>query len=201
METRRQLALQRKAEEEKTRAAEQERKQKEDADRRKREREENTDKRPLKGLKKVSCFSSRRLDTNERRSLRTTLQRSGKLPWSLRRSKKSRNLHQKTASHRAISRLARATYRAPQAKREAHTNTLRNSLRSPLLPHLYRSPPRSQRRRLAILNPRPRKAKARQQTWTTCNQRSFFSRKWPTAQTRKSMPPRPASPRLSLARA
>lgn len=57
MDHRRQLALQRKAEEEKAKAAEQERKMKEDADRRKREREEHTEKRPLKGstfTKKVS---------------------------------------------------------------------------------------------------------------------------------------------------
>ena len=49
MENRRQLALQRKAEEEKTRALEEERKIKEEAERRKREREEPTDKRPLRG--------------------------------------------------------------------------------------------------------------------------------------------------------
>ncbi|RDB29549.1 hypothetical protein Hypma_015535 [Hypsizygus marmoreus] len=48
MENRRQVAIQRKAEEERTRAQEQERKLKEEGERRKREREENTDKRPLK---------------------------------------------------------------------------------------------------------------------------------------------------------
>lgn len=55
MENRRQLAIQRKAEEEKARTQEQERKLKEEGERRKREREENTDKRPLKptGSKKV----------------------------------------------------------------------------------------------------------------------------------------------------
>lgn len=55
MENRRQLANQRKVEEEKTRAQEEERKLKEEGERRKREREENTDKRPLRmaGGKKV----------------------------------------------------------------------------------------------------------------------------------------------------
>ncbi|KAJ7597027.1 hypothetical protein C8J56DRAFT_817242 [Mycena floridula] len=48
MEQRRQLAMQRRAEEEKAKAQDQERKLREDAERRKREREENTDKRPLK---------------------------------------------------------------------------------------------------------------------------------------------------------
>lgn len=54
MENRRQLALQRKADEEKSRLIEEEKKIKEEGERRKREREENTDKRPLKaGPKKV----------------------------------------------------------------------------------------------------------------------------------------------------
>lgn len=48
MESRRQLALQRKAEEEKAKALEEDRKMKEETERRKREREEHTDKRPLK---------------------------------------------------------------------------------------------------------------------------------------------------------
>ena len=48
MENRRQLAMQRKADEEKARAQEEERKIKEEAERRKREREEYTDKRPLR---------------------------------------------------------------------------------------------------------------------------------------------------------
>jgi hypothetical protein len=62
MENRRQLAIQRKAEEEKARTQEQERKLKEEGERRKREREENTDKRPLKvtgGGKKVMLKSRR----------------------------------------------------------------------------------------------------------------------------------------------
>ncbi len=55
MENRRQLVLQKKAEEEKARAVEQEKRLKEEAERRKREREEHTDKRPLKPtVKKVS---------------------------------------------------------------------------------------------------------------------------------------------------
>lgn len=48
MESRRQLALQRKAEEEKARILDEERKMKEDAERRKKEREGNTEKRALK---------------------------------------------------------------------------------------------------------------------------------------------------------
>ncbi|PFH54465.1 hypothetical protein AMATHDRAFT_45 [Amanita thiersii Skay4041] len=48
MENRRQLAIQRKAEEEKARMLEQEKKTKEESERRKREREEHTEKRPLK---------------------------------------------------------------------------------------------------------------------------------------------------------
>ena len=53
MESRRQLAIQRKAEE-KSRVMEEEKKIKEEGERRKREREETTDKRPLKtGIKKV----------------------------------------------------------------------------------------------------------------------------------------------------
>lgn len=57
MENRRQLAQQRKAEEEQLRAQEEERKIKEDNERRKREREEHTDKRPISRMasKKVSC--------------------------------------------------------------------------------------------------------------------------------------------------
>lgn len=59
MENRRQLAMQRKAEEEKSRAQEQERKLKEEGERRKREREEHTDKRPLKAPsnKKVQVYN------------------------------------------------------------------------------------------------------------------------------------------------
>jgi hypothetical protein len=48
MENRRQQAMQRKLEEEKTKALEQEKKLKEESERRKREREETTEKRPLK---------------------------------------------------------------------------------------------------------------------------------------------------------
>ena len=59
MESRRQLAIQRKAEEERGKALEEERKMKEEAERRKREREELTDKRPIKftGNKKVRIMS------------------------------------------------------------------------------------------------------------------------------------------------
>jgi hypothetical protein len=54
MESRRQFAIQRKVEEEKSKAMEEEKKIKEDGEKRKREREETTDKRPLKaGSKKV----------------------------------------------------------------------------------------------------------------------------------------------------
>ncbi|KAG5639237.1 hypothetical protein H0H81_005311 [Sphagnurus paluster] len=56
MENRRQLAIQRKAEEEKARALEQEKKIKEEGERRKREREEHTDKRPLKMNAKKARF-------------------------------------------------------------------------------------------------------------------------------------------------
>ena len=58
METRRQLAIQRKAEEEKAKALEGERKLREEVERRKREREELTDKRPIKSAanKKVGTF-------------------------------------------------------------------------------------------------------------------------------------------------
>ncbi|KAI0918494.1 hypothetical protein AcV5_002474 [Taiwanofungus camphoratus] len=52
MENRRQLAMQRKVEEDKARALEEERKFKEETERRKREREEHTDKRPLRGVVK-----------------------------------------------------------------------------------------------------------------------------------------------------
>lgn len=48
MESRRQLAVQRKADEEKSKALEDERKMKEEGEKRKRERDETTDKRPLK---------------------------------------------------------------------------------------------------------------------------------------------------------
>ncbi|KAJ6509524.1 hypothetical protein C8R47DRAFT_1004774 [Mycena vitilis] len=50
MENRRQAALQRKADEEKSKAQDEERRLKEENDRRKKEREDNTDKRPLKGI-------------------------------------------------------------------------------------------------------------------------------------------------------
>jgi len=52
MENRRQLAMQRKAEEDKARALEEDRKIKEDNEKRKREREEHTDKRPLRNVPK-----------------------------------------------------------------------------------------------------------------------------------------------------
>ncbi|OBZ80042.1 hypothetical protein A0H81_00766 [Grifola frondosa] len=52
MENRRQLALQRKADEEKARALEEERKFKEENEKRKRDREEHTDKRPLRSVSK-----------------------------------------------------------------------------------------------------------------------------------------------------
>ncbi|KAF8078634.1 hypothetical protein FPV67DRAFT_1465903 [Lyophyllum atratum] len=60
MENRRQLAIQRKAEEEKIRALEQERKVKEEGERRKREREETTDKRPLKMVAKKDEDTSKK---------------------------------------------------------------------------------------------------------------------------------------------
>lgn len=61
MESRRQLAIQRKAEEEKARELEEERKLKEEAERRKKEKEGNTDKRSLKlpSVKKVTKFYPR----------------------------------------------------------------------------------------------------------------------------------------------
>lgn len=61
MENRRQLAMQRKVEEDKARALEEERKFKEETERRKREREEHTDKRPLRGVVKkvVYCTMAR----------------------------------------------------------------------------------------------------------------------------------------------
>lgn len=60
MESRRQLAIQRKAEEEKARELEEERKLKDEAERRKKEKEGNTDKRALKlpSVKKVVEFYS-----------------------------------------------------------------------------------------------------------------------------------------------
>lgn len=61
MESRRQLALQRKAEEEKAKALEEDRKMKEEAERRKKEREELTDKRPLKSSVAKKVRSSRAL--------------------------------------------------------------------------------------------------------------------------------------------
>ncbi|KAG6857550.1 hypothetical protein H0H87_000149 [Tephrocybe sp. NHM501043] len=61
MENRRHLAIQRKAEEERTRILEHEKKVKEEGERRKREREENTDKRPLKtGMKKDEDLTKKR---------------------------------------------------------------------------------------------------------------------------------------------
>jgi hypothetical protein len=57
MENRRQLVIQRKAEEEKSKAMEEGKKIKENGERRKRERDETTDKRPLKvGTKKVGII-------------------------------------------------------------------------------------------------------------------------------------------------
>lgn len=55
MENRRQLAIQRKADEEKSRAVEEEKKIREEGEKRKREREETTDKRPLKVAPKKVC--------------------------------------------------------------------------------------------------------------------------------------------------
>ncbi len=56
MESRRQNALQRKAEEEKTRHQEQERKIKEEMERRKREREEQVEKKPVKPIAASTSF-------------------------------------------------------------------------------------------------------------------------------------------------
>ena len=59
MESRRQAALQRKAEEEKAKAEEEEKKLKDETERRKKEREEHAGKRPLKfAEKKVGSFLS-----------------------------------------------------------------------------------------------------------------------------------------------
>ncbi|CCM02151.1 uncharacterized protein FIBRA_04229 [Fibroporia radiculosa] len=66
MENRRQLALQRKAEEDKARAIEEDRKIKEENDRRKREREEHTDKRPLRATGKKGDD-----DTTKKRKITT----------------------------------------------------------------------------------------------------------------------------------
>jgi hypothetical protein len=65
MDNRRQLAIQRKAEEGKARIQEEERKLKEEGERRKREREDNTDKRPLKLApgKKVSHYCKNLVDS------------------------------------------------------------------------------------------------------------------------------------------
>ena len=58
MESRRQLAIQRKAEEGRAKVLEEERKMKEEAERRKKEREELTDKRPIKyAVKKVEIIN------------------------------------------------------------------------------------------------------------------------------------------------
>jgi hypothetical protein len=60
MENRRQFAIQRKTEEEKSRGVEEGKKLKEEVERRKREREDTTDKRPLKtGIKKVRASACR----------------------------------------------------------------------------------------------------------------------------------------------
>lgn len=94
MEHRRQLALQRKADEEKAKAIEEERRIKEDGERRKREREEHTDKRPLKGATKkvlVNDFHKQASHTDFYlvRNRRMTIPRSVKS--NKRRSRKSRN--------------------------------------------------------------------------------------------------------------
>ncbi|KAG6867147.1 hypothetical protein C0993_006258 [Termitomyces sp. T159_Od127] len=74
MDNRRQLAMQRKAEESRSRTLEQERKIREEGERRKREREENTDKRPTKsGLKdedngkkrKIASFESQKREAKK----------------------------------------------------------------------------------------------------------------------------------------
>lgn len=82
MDNRRQLAIQRKAEEEKARSQEEERKLKEEGERRKRERDETTEKRPLKTAvaKKVSpgcrltcfCFLSQRQDEEATKKRKVT---------------------------------------------------------------------------------------------------------------------------------
>jgi hypothetical protein len=54
MENRRQIVLQKKAEEERAKVLDEERKIREEAERRKRDRDEQTDKRPLKMVKKAS---------------------------------------------------------------------------------------------------------------------------------------------------
>ncbi|KAF9056149.1 hypothetical protein BJ165DRAFT_1606374 [Panaeolus papilionaceus] len=72
MESRRQLALQRKAEEEKVKAAEEERKMKEEVERRKREREDLTDKRALKATssKKDEDIKSRKMEVDKKPELK-----------------------------------------------------------------------------------------------------------------------------------
>lgn len=79
MDNRRQLALQRKAEEEKAKAEGEERKLKEEGDRRKREREEQTDKRTIKagGSKKVGCQDE---DTSKKRKVEVEKKQELKKP-------------------------------------------------------------------------------------------------------------------------
>lgn len=101
MEHRRQLALQRKADEEKAKALEEERRIKEDGERRKREREEHTDKRPLKGATKkviVDDFHEQAsyTDCSALRNRRMTTPRSAKS--NQRRNRKSRNLLQRSVN-------------------------------------------------------------------------------------------------------
>lgn len=56
VEARRQLALQKKAEEERAKAQDEEKKRKDEGEKRKREREETTEKRPLKTATKKVCI-------------------------------------------------------------------------------------------------------------------------------------------------
>ncbi|KAF8974043.1 hypothetical protein BDZ97DRAFT_1778146 [Flammula alnicola] len=73
MESRRQLALQRKAEEEKAKALEEERKMKEEVERRKREREDLTDKRAIKlpsGKREEDTQKKRKLETEKKQEIK-----------------------------------------------------------------------------------------------------------------------------------
>ncbi|KAF8807394.1 hypothetical protein BYT27DRAFT_7189481 [Phlegmacium glaucopus] len=73
MESRRQLAIQRKAEEEKAKALEEERKMKEESERRKREREELTDKRPIKAVgnkKEDENLKKRKIEAEKKQEIK-----------------------------------------------------------------------------------------------------------------------------------
>lgn len=204
METRRQLAQQRKADEGKARAQEEERKIKEETERRKREKEEHTDKRPLKPTKKVYLVYSGLLSFVDEIVHRVTMilrSASSMSAQSLRR-----RLHLSNPRRRMHKRLARSNLHPRTHRRRlqrpvvlSNQQSLSNPQQRPLSlpphrppsPRLHRVSRRPARLPLRLPTPNSHRRKERQKrspTTKTTFRRRWSRARWPTARKRKCKP-------------